>query len=78
MKYRDIQPTPSHRFRLPASHPILAAISIDPADWFRLEQLDADNPATRILGHDTPCDGLMSVYIACASDEVRVRLDGWA
>jgi hypothetical protein len=63
---------------LPASHPILAALHIDPADWFQFERLDDDNPATRILGHDASQSGKMLVYIACASDEVRNRLeDGW-
>jgi hypothetical protein len=79
MRYRDIQPTVSHRFLLPTSHPVLAEINIDPADWYDFQRLDADNPATHIVGHDTPSDGMMTVFIACASDEVRQRLDdGWA
>ncbi len=75
MKYREIT---SDRFRLPPSHPILAVVDIDPADWHQFERLDADNPATRILGHDTPCDGRMVIHVACASKETRQRLeDGW-
>jgi hypothetical protein len=71
MRYRDIT-------RLPASHPILAEITIDPADWFRLEQLDAGNPGTQIIGHDGSQSGRMIVRIACASDEVKRHLeDGW-
>ena len=34
MRYRDIKSTASSRFRLPASHPILAEITIDPAHWY--------------------------------------------
>jgi len=64
MKYREIT---LDRFRLPPSHPILAEIVIDPVDWFQLERLNADNPATRILGHGVPRNGQMAVFIACAS-----------
>jgi hypothetical protein len=62
---------------LPTSHPNLAAITIDPADWYDFQRLDADNPATHIVGHDI-LDGRMTVFVACASHEVRRRLeDGW-
>jgi hypothetical protein len=75
MRYHEII---AGRFTLLPSHPILAEVAIDPADWFRFQELDADNPATRILGHDAPRNGRMMVHVACASDEVRVRLkDGW-
>lgn len=77
MRYRDVA-SASERFRLPASHPVLAQVDIDPAEWFRLEQLDADNPGTQIIGHEVPQDGRMTVFIACASAEVKRRLeDGW-
>jgi hypothetical protein len=73
MRYRDI-----NRFRLPVTHPVLAEIVIDPEDWGRLQQLDADNAATAIVGHDAPQNGKMTVFLACTSDEVRNRLeDGW-
>jgi hypothetical protein len=78
MRYREIEPTSSNRFRLPSSHPILAEVHIDPVDWYRFETLNDDTPATRIVGHDDANDGLMTVYVACASDEVKERLeDGW-
>jgi hypothetical protein len=78
MRYRDITADVDDRFRLPASHPILAEVDIEPADWFQFERLDGDNPATRIVGHDI-LDGRMTILVACASDEVRKRLeDGWA
>jgi hypothetical protein len=51
MKYRDIQPTATHRFRLPTSHPVLAEVDIEPADWFDFHRLNEDNPATQIVGH---------------------------
>lgn len=77
MRYRDI--TQTNRFRLPATHPILAEIVIDPVNWYDLQRLNDDNPATRILGYDDPEGGMMTAYIACASDEIKRRLeDGWA
>ena len=76
MKYRDIA---TGRFQLPSTHPNLATLSIDPADWYRLQELNADNPATRLLGYDEPHDERLTVYVACASREVRRRLeDAWA
>ena len=44
MRYRDLA---SDRFRLPPSHPILLRLRIDPAQWFRFERLQSDNPAVR-------------------------------
>ena len=79
MKYRDIQPTVSHRFRLPASHPVLAQIEIEPADWHRFEQLSEDNPDTEIVGHDAVSDGRTTVHVACVDVDTRQSLDGgWA
>jgi hypothetical protein len=76
MRYRDI--TQTSRFRLPATHPILAQIVIDPVNWYDLQRLNADNEDTHIVGHDDQEDGMMTVYIACASREVRSRLEeGW-
>jgi hypothetical protein len=75
MKYREITPSP---FQLPASHPVFAEIAIDPSVWHGFQRLFADDPATRILGHDAPQNGKMVVYVACASRETRQRLeDGW-
>ena len=77
MRYREITADVGNRFRLPTTHPILAAITIDPVDWYDFQRLDGDNPATHIVGHDI-LDGRMTVFIACASDMVRQRLeDGW-
>jgi hypothetical protein len=76
MKYRDV--TASDRFRLSASHPLLAEVIIDPVNWDYLQRLNDDNPAIRILGHDAPKGGLMRVFVACASATIRDRLeDGW-
>ncbi len=37
MRYRDVTPNPSNRFRLPASHPVLATPTIDVANWGHLQ-----------------------------------------
>jgi hypothetical protein len=78
MKYHDVTPTANGRFRLPASHPVLATLTIDPAQWYDLQRLNADNEDTHIVGHDDSGDGMMTVYLACSSDEVKRRLEaGW-
>jgi hypothetical protein len=75
MRYHDIT---VGRFRLPPSHPFLAEIAINPADWPKFQQMVEDNPATKLVGRDDPRDERMVVYVACASKETRRRLeDGW-
>ena len=62
MKYRDVTPLES----LPAAGvpSVLAELTIDPAEWYHLQRLNADNEDTHIVGHDDPQDGLMTVYLA--------------
>jgi hypothetical protein len=75
MRYREITPD---RFQLSPSHPHMVEVVIDPVNWSDLQRMADDNMAIRILGHDTPCDGRMTVYVACSSAAVRDRLeDGW-
>lgn len=79
MRYSDIEPTISKRFRLPTSHPILTQIEIDPADWYRFERLAENTPEIRIITHDDPVNGWMTVYVGCIDHEVQDRLEkGWA
>jgi hypothetical protein len=76
MRYRDI--TADDRFRLPTGYPVLASITIDVVDHHRFERLVDDTAAARIVGQDNPCDGQVTMHVACASQEVRCRLmDGW-
>ncbi len=71
--------TARRRLRLPSGYPVLAEIVLDPADWFRFNNLVGDTPATRIIGHQGPQDGWITVLVACASDEVQELLEkGWA
>ena len=79
VRYRDIERPVSRRFQLPKSHPVLAEITISAFDLHRFEQLDENHPETRIVGHDDPKDGMITVFVACACDEVATALeDGWA
>ncbi len=74
-----LEPKPRRRLPLPPSHPVPVEIVIDPMDWHRFEQLAEDTPAVRIIGHDDPQDGLMTVYVGCADHDVRERLEkAWA
>jgi hypothetical protein len=75
MRYAEIADIEANRFRLPSSHPVLAEITIDPADRDRLQQLCIGNTTTRILGHDAPQAGEMVAYVACVSLAVRDRLE---
>ena len=78
MRYRDVTPNPSNRFRLPEGYPVLAEVNLDPVNWFEFERHFANTEVTKIIGRDTPRDGRMVVHVACASASVRDRLeDGW-
>jgi hypothetical protein len=75
MRYHDVQ---AADVRLPRGYPVLAEVSIDPANLFDFEQRLGDTAVTRILGHNEPEDGRMVVHVACASTSVRDRIaDGW-
>jgi hypothetical protein len=77
MKYIEIE-THGKMLKLPASHPHFLELRIDPVDWFHLTQLAEDNPGVRIVGHDDPDGGLMTVRVACASEAVLDRLaEAW-
>jgi len=77
MKYIEVE-THGRTFKLPASHPHLLELQIDPVDWYRLNDMADDNPGVRIIGHDDPDGGLMTIRVACASEAVVDRLaDVW-
>jgi hypothetical protein len=53
-------------------------LRIDPLEWHRFIELSENDPCARIMGHDDPRDGLISVRVACASEAVRDRpWDAW-
>jgi hypothetical protein len=75
VRYHEITDTGATRFRLPASHPFVAKITIDPVHWHDLQRLDADDLATHIVGRPAPQNGKMVVYVACVSLAVRDRVE---
>lgn len=71
--------TITKRFRMPKSHPVLCELTIDVMNWYRFERLSENAPELNIVGHDEPEDGQVTIYVACASDDVKEALEnGWA
>jgi hypothetical protein len=67
------------RHRMPSGYPVLAEIEVEAIDWFRFQRLVGDTPVTRIIDHEGPKDGSVTVFVACADDDVQKRLEqGWA
>ena len=66
-------------FRMPKSHPVLCELTIDVMKWYRFQQLNDCTSETNIVGHDDPTkDGQITVYVACANEDVKDALeDGW-
>lgn len=62
----------------PASHPHIATITIDPADWHRLERMIEDARELRLVRLDDDQPDRWVVVIGCASERVREMIqDGW-
>jgi hypothetical protein len=53
------------------THPYVATISIDPADWRRFERDFADRPEFKILKVDRRTPDYWAVYMGCASQRVQ-------
>jgi hypothetical protein len=76
LKYMEINST--HCISTSPSHPYLLELRIDPIEWHRFIELSENDPCARVMSHDDPRDGLISVRVACASEAVRDRLwDAW-
>lgn len=61
--------------RISRTHPHLATIVIDPARWHDFERTFEDRPEVRILKLDHQTADAWTVYVACASQEVRDVLE---
>lgn len=71
MRTREITP--------PATHPHVAVINIDPAEFHRFEQLAQDRREVRLLHVDDDKPDAWTLHVGCASEEVRRRVAGaWA
>jgi hypothetical protein len=77
MKYSEIDTTDANR-TTSSDYPYNLELRIDPLEWHRFVQLSEDSPGVRIVGHDDPRDGLITVRLACASKSVQKRMwDAW-
>lgn len=61
--------------KLPTTHPYLATLTIDPADWHRFEQMAEDRPEMKIRNTDKSGPDRWTVHVACASETVRDLLE---
>jgi len=60
------------------THPYVATIVMDPARWHVFEQTFEDRPEVKIRKLDHRTADAWTVYVACASQEVRDLLeDNW-
>ena len=57
------------------THPHVATIVMDPAAWFDFERTFEDRPEVKILKVDQATPDEWTVFVACASDEVRKLLE---
>jgi hypothetical protein len=57
------------------THPHVATVVLDPAQWFDFERTFEDRPEVKILKLDRGQPDDWTVYAACASDEVRKLLE---
>lgn len=63
---------------IPATHPYVIEIELDPADYGRFCRLAEDAPELRILDTDQSLPDAWTVRVACASTETASRLqDAW-
>jgi hypothetical protein len=57
------------------THPYVATIVMDPARWYDFERRFDDRPEVKILKLDHRAADAWTVYVGCASDEVRDQLE---
>ena len=57
------------------THPHLATIAMEPANWSRFERAFEDQPEVRIIKVDRHMPDAWMVHAACASREVRDLLE---
>lgn len=60
--------------KIPPTHPYLAEITLDPADYYPFSCLTEDAPELRVLDVDKSQPDIWTVFVACASAEAASRL----
>jgi len=63
------------KIRLPKTHPYLAKLVLDPGEWYEFEQRFQYRPEVKIRKLDDSVPDHWTVYVACASEEVKDLLD---
>jgi hypothetical protein len=67
-----------HEIASPRSHPYIATITIDPADFYKFERLTEDRPEVVLLHRDDCDPDYWTLSVGCASAAVASRLEaGW-
>jgi hypothetical protein len=61
--------------KLPATHPCLAKLIMNPADWHDFESRFEDRPEVKVRRLDTSQPDQWAVWVACASEAVRDLLE---
>lgn len=61
--------------KLPKTHPYLAKLVLDPADWYDFERRVEDRPEVKVRRLDTAEPDQWTVWVACASPAVQELLE---
>jgi hypothetical protein len=64
-----------HQITPPTSHPHVAEITIDPADWNRVQRMIEEARELRLVELDDSQPGTWTVRIGCASERVREAVE---
>ena len=64
--------------KTPPTHPYVAQIVMDPVRWYDFERTFEDRPEVKILKLDHRTPDFWTVFVGCASEEVKDLLEsGW-
>ncbi|HUZ62952.1 MAG TPA: hypothetical protein VMU82_04475 [Acetobacteraceae bacterium] len=63
------------KIKLPKTHPHLAKLVIDPADWHEFERQFEDRPEVKIRKLGTSEPDQWTVWVGCASEMVKHLLE---
>jgi hypothetical protein len=64
-----------HEIIAPRTHPFIATITIDPADFHQFERLTRDRPEVRLLYRDDRRPDWWALRVGCASAEAASQLE---
>lgn len=73
MRYAEIE----QDYRIPDTHPYVAAVKIDPADHRQISRMIADRPELRLLHTDSRQADKWTIHVGCASKRVQSDFEDW-